>query len=100
MSSFNVLKEKARTASKMATMIVGKTFASTLLVVGVFCMYVAVDAAILTALWAAVVPDLFPRAVSDGYLTKQVDFRIMFLACLALVVLRPVNMSSIFKKEK
>ena len=100
MSFFNILKEKAKTSSKMATMVVGKTAASTLLVVGIFCMYVAVDAAILTALWAGVVPDLFPRAVADGYLVKQVDFHSMFLACLALVVLRPVNMSSIFKKEK
>jgi len=79
---------------------ISNAVSSTLLVVGVFVSYVAIDAAILTVLWPMVVPSIFPQAVTQGFIVKAVDFSSMFVACLALVIIRPVNMSTIFSNNK
>lgn len=93
------IKQKVTDNSSVMSKAIKQASAHTLLVIGLFFAYVAVDAAILTVLWPEVMPDLFPMAVENGYVVKEVDFHSIFLACLALVVLRPVNMSQIFPKK-
>ena len=77
-----------------------RTISSAVVVFGLFLVYSAIDSAILTAFWPEVIPRLFPKAVELGYIAKSVDFATVFLAYIALAIARPVNISSIFKKEK
>lgn len=76
------------------------TFSSSVMVIGMLLLYGAIDSAILTVFWPEVIPKMFPKAVEMGYIAKSVDFATVLLAYIALVIARPVNISSIFKKEK
>lgn len=94
-------KNQAKYLFSPITMLIGD-FLQMLVAIGlvasVLIALVAIDAYVLTLIWDAVVPALFPTATKIGLIAKSVRFETMFWVCMGLFVLRPANLKHITKK--
>lgn len=67
-------------------------------VFGMVGLIIAIDAYVLMHLWPLVVPQLFPGAVASGAVAGEVTFMTMFYGLVAIMVLKPADLSRMFSK--